>query len=94
MKSGSKSLLTVALAVGLIVLPKALLAEKLILADIVPRQEFKEKIPVAAEPVAQAAQAEDAWGVRLSPGLSIWFFDEEDRQSSGTLLKSLRRLRQ
>lgn len=53
-------------------------------ADRPAKEEFRERIPTQ-EPAVQQRQAverrdESEWKVRLSPGVTVWFFDKEDNE--------------
>ncbi|MCO6429911.1 MAG: porin family protein [Deltaproteobacteria bacterium] len=55
-----------------------------LIGDIVPREQIQERIPVQPERREERkvapAPAEDEWGVRVSPGVTVWFFDKEDTE--------------
>ena len=51
-------------------------------ADVAPKEEFKEQIPVA-EPVPVEVAPECGWGFRVSGGVPIYFFDEQDTKATG-----------
>lgn len=54
------------------------------LADRPAKEEFRERAaeqPREQRPVAQSSD----WGVRLSPGVSVWMLDEEDTETAPAL---------
>lgn len=62
----------------------ALLVPAVAFSDVVPKQNFKEQVPVR-EQAAAAAKSEVAapdcvWGARLAPGLANWFLTDEDHE--------------
>ena len=45
-------------------------------ADAPPVEDFQERIAIQ-DPYQPVAAEESGWNVRLSPGVTVWFFDDE-----------------
>ncbi|GEM_PF-2642677 len=71
--------------VGLVVSAQA------VKADAPPPDQYRERIPVKNQAGAgytnqTAAQTMDSgWKYRLSPGVTLWYFDDEDTETGGAL---------
>jgi len=59
-----------------------MLVSGVVFADIAPKEEFKEKIPVV-EPEVPVVMETCSWGARFSAGVPVWFFRDEDTAASG-----------
>lgn len=55
-----------------------------VLGDVAPKEAYQERIPVREDKVPAAVETRkgEACGMnaRLSPGVTVWFFDEEDTE--------------
>lgn len=80
-----------ALAIGVVTLATVATAQSRtnkVYGDVVPADRLDERIPVPAErreDSRAAAVRESGWGMRVSPGLTVHMFDEEDTDVAGAV---------